>query len=236
MLRGLSSDTCVFDMLAPFIKTEALPVLIYLHPKCKKSMLKIYIFRNYSIMNSVNVSKKSFGQLIGRVPRDLIHAIKDKVEFLFLDNNELRDLPLELVHFGRLRLLQASGNKIQTFPWQQGAPNFQHLRWLSLYDNLLTEIPDPIFHLEKLETLSLHHNYITTMEPSEEYSSTDSSSRQGGLFQALQHFTIHHNYVEFVPDWYATLPCLEMMDVSHNHINVFSVKTLFKNSQVNLYI
>uniref|UniRef100_A0A7M4F188 Leucine-rich repeat and IQ domain-containing protein 4-like n=1 Tax=Crocodylus porosus TaxID=8502 RepID=A0A7M4F188_CROPO len=81
-----------------------------------------------------------------------------RLERLTLSNNSLRSLPREIGHLQKLHSLHLANNSFTELPPQ--LCQLRNLAFLDLSDNQISSIPPGIQHLESLETLLLLFNLL----------------------------------------------------------------------------
>ncbi|MCF7799376.1 leucine-rich repeat domain-containing protein [Candidatus Babeliales bacterium] len=87
-----------------------------------------------------------------------------KIETLYLDNNDLTDLPAEIGKLENLKFLYLSNNKLTKLPKEIG--NLKKLVSLDLADDLLVDLPEEINQLTNLECLYLRGNKLKALPAS----------------------------------------------------------------------
>ena len=108
-----------------------------------------------------DVSRLDFSHCsLDNVPDD-IFVYERTLEQLYLDCNNIRDLPRPLFHCGELRTLDVSDNDLVGLP--EAISSLANLVKLILSKNVLTEIPDTIKQLKHLTILDLSVNPLQKM-------------------------------------------------------------------------
>lgn len=94
---------------------------------------------------------------LATVPIEFLSMFPNLKE-LYLDHNDLENIPSRIEKLSRLRTLRLDHNKFHNLPYQIG--NLTHLFYLYLDHNHLKEIPHQIGNLGKLRTLRIDHNKL----------------------------------------------------------------------------
>lgn len=100
---------------------------------------------------------------IKSIPEDIIHMTS--LQTLDLSNNPLPSFPEPVIYLEQLSSLdysQASGIHISSLP--DAFDNLSQLRKLNLSSNSFSEIPSAIYNLPKLTQLDLSHNLLVGIE------------------------------------------------------------------------
>ncbi len=131
------------------------------------------------------LTRLSLSEKLTEFPRE-IFSLSDTLEVLDLSNNLLTDLPADLSRLTKLRILFCSNNQFTHLPEGLGVCDsldmigFKHnqisnvsenslpenLRWLILTDNKITQLPEKIGELYRLEKLMLSGNQLTQLPES----------------------------------------------------------------------
>ena len=95
---------------------------------------------------------------------NLDKAIKhsDKVEYLSLSDQNIRDFPLEILAMKNLRVLNLSRTNISIIPPE--IDQLQQLEYLNLTGNSIQELPEELTRLKELNYLVLSYNNISEEE------------------------------------------------------------------------
>lgn len=101
--------------------------------------------------NKINVLPVDFGTLI-------------KLEELWIDDNNLKSFPQEILQLISLRILRLSGNKITLLP--TAIAKLECLEELALDRNMLASLPSEIGQLAKLENLQIGGNLLSEIPAS----------------------------------------------------------------------
>ncbi len=85
------------------------------------------------------------------------------MEILYLSNNLLTSLPLDIASLNALELLDLNNNQLTSLPPEIASLNA--LRILHLYDNKLTSLPAALRQIKRLRYLTLHGNPRLKLSP-----------------------------------------------------------------------
>ncbi len=80
----------------------------------------------------------------------------DRIESLDISDNDLAELPLEIVQLKSLKILNARSSRISRLP--SHFPGWRQLRNLDLSGNQLSEIPAALWDLPQLQRVSIEQN------------------------------------------------------------------------------
>lgn len=124
-----------------------------------------------------------------------------KLQRLFLTNNQFRQIPAVLAGCPNLRMVSFKGNQLAEF-----APGVfaEALEWLILTDNQLTELPDDFGRYSQLKKLALAGNRLSKLPKSMQ------QCQQLGLIRLSL-----NRFAEF-PDWLFRLPKLAWLAIGAN--------------------
>jgi len=156
-----------------------------------------------------------------------------RVEELYLSYNKLRNIPKQLFHFQRLKILWLFGNELSsTLPSEIGS--LKSLVELDLESNFFTgSIPTELFQLTRLETLYMYDNILSgevspffsqmeklsILDLDTNYFSGTISSEIGNC-RNLTEFYLHDNeIIGQLPESLSNLTRLKVLDVSLNYLN-----------------
>jgi hypothetical protein len=153
-----------------------------------------------------------------------VFALADTLEVLNLSGNRLRDLPHQLPRLHKLQVLFASDNEFTVLPEVLGecltlqmvgfkANRIAHvpaaalppaLRWLTLTDNAIGQLPTELGQRPALQKLMLAGNQLTVLP----------DSLQGA--QKLELMRVSANRMTEVPGWLTELPHLSWLALAGN--------------------
>lgn len=114
-------------------------------------------FEDCSMPNLQRLSitkNKSFSALDSLVRWELL-------QFLFLDENDLKSLSPEIKNLKQLKILHLNKNLLTQLPEEFG--ELKNLERLQIRENLLQELPARIGELLNLKSLNLYHNQLTKL-------------------------------------------------------------------------
>ncbi len=131
-----------------------------------------------------------------------------KLQRLFLTNNQFREIPAVLAGCPNLRMVSFKGNKLEKFATGVFA---EALEWLILTDNQLTELPDDFGRYNQLKKLALAGNRLSKLPHSMQ------QCQQLGLIRLSL-----NNFSEF-PGWLFRLPKLAWLSLGANPATPVSV-------------
>lgn len=170
-----------------------------------------------------HVTRITISEHLRVFPKEIVQYA-DSLEILDLSNNQLEEVPEEIVRMKKLRILFLSNNRFHKFPVVLGRcpalsmigfkSNYIHsvpedafpetLRWLILTDNRISELPASIGHCRPLEKVALAGNRLRTL-PEEM-----ASCRNLALLR------ISANDFNELPAWLLTMPRLAWLAYSGN--------------------
>jgi hypothetical protein len=153
-----------------------------------------------------------------------VFALADTLEVLNLSGNRLRDLPHQLPRLHKLQVLFASDNDFTALPEVLGdcpalqmvgfkANRIAHvpatalppaLRWLTLTDNAISQLPTELGQRPALQKLMLAGNQLTTLPDSMQAA------------QKLELMRVSANRLTEVPGWLTELPRLSWLALAGN--------------------
>ncbi|KAG6894927.1 hypothetical protein C0992_003935 [Termitomyces sp. T32_za158] len=132
-------------------------------------------------------------------------------------NNEITEIQHEISLFGSLKTLDLHQNKLTSLP--STIADLTALTSLDLSHNALTALPDNIFALPALTILNLSQNALTALPLNAPFASRNTLSRKqplgGGFFTPT------------ITRASSPLPCLLVLDVSHNKISAAAIDLEF---------
>lgn len=173
-----------------------------------------------------------------------IFDLADSLEILDLSNNDLSELPAELPRLKKLRILFCSNNRFTKLPDVLGqCPHLEMIgfksnqinevssaslptktRWLILTDNQITQLPEDLGRLVRLQKLALAGNRLTSLPDTIKDC------------QKLELIRLSANRLTAFPDVLLTLPRLAWLAFSgnpfcadrdpHNEFNTVAFKDL----------
>ncbi|KAI0984753.1 hypothetical protein GJ496_006338 [Pomphorhynchus laevis] len=154
---------------------------------------------------NVNIMDRRHGNLYA-VPEEIFKHHKT-LEELFLDSNQLRELPKNLFKLSQLRLLTISDNEIEFL-----SPDISNLVLLEQLDcsrNELICLPDEIRFCESLQILNISGNPLQNGLP----------AGVTGLLN-LQHLTLNDCSLTHLPEDIGSLTNLQTIEVRENLLRV----------------
>lgn len=125
--------------------------------KCNLTELSPELLHLGNNLRSMNLSNNKFTKL-----KNIDNFINLKT--LYLDYNQLTELPSEIGELSKLEVLSAANNSISILP--STLSNLLNLKRVELSHNALKEFPIVLCNLKRLDLLDLSHNHIETV-PSE---------------------------------------------------------------------
>lgn len=169
----------------------------------------------------------------------------EKLEFLDISSNKLKQIPNEIRRFKKLKRLWISynciesvsecigelkeledlcicGNKLEKLPRSIG--NIESLIKLDLYSNQLKEIPESIGNLKNLKELILYSNKLEAVPASI------------GNLKSLEVLDLSSNMIKKLPDEIGDLNNLKVLKLSGNNISELPKSMLEMKSLRVLYI
>ncbi|KAG6868667.1 hypothetical protein C0993_012170 [Termitomyces sp. T159_Od127] len=133
-------------------------------------------------------------------------------------NNEIVEIQHEISLFGSLKTLDLHQNKLTSLP--STIADLTALTSLDLSHNGLTALPDNIFALPALTALNLSQNALTALPLNAPFASRNPTTRKqplgGGSF-----------FTPTITRASSPLPCLLVLDVSHNKIPAAAIDLEF---------
>lgn len=163
-----------------FASSSSLPTETYRQPLTPEEMLQDRLSKSKNGVFSLENLKL---QILNHTT---IFSMSDKIEVIFLSNNELTIIPPEFVYFQRLRELHMQFNSLIEIPSFIG--KFIHLEKLLLSHNQIVSIPAEIGQLSCLRILSLFGNNLETV------------CKQVGNLKALTHLYLNENRLISIPN------------------------------------
>ncbi|MFD2865378.1 leucine-rich repeat domain-containing protein [Mucilaginibacter antarcticus] len=156
-------------------------------PEQVKGMPLKYLDLSSNMLELLNIRKGDLAQLTG----------------INLDQNEIRELPPELLLLPNLRKVSLLGNLIATIPkWIKSVKGLQEM---DLSSNVLTELPAELSQLPNLRELILSGNHLTAggLEP---------------LFDMpwLTRLELHRNDISYIDPKVENLANLKELDIGNN--------------------
>ena len=146
---------------------------------------------------------------------DIPTQIHEKVAFIANINHvvalslfdcNLKEFPLEITQFKKLRYLYLKNNSIQTLPDE--IRNLEKLKLIFLNDNQLKELNPEIKHLKRLDVLNLSNNNLSEL-PEELYE-----------LSYLTLLDVSGNGIERLSEDIYKLKILESLDFSNNKLSI----------------
>ena len=137
-------------------------------------------------------------ELSGDVPPSL--STLEELTELYINANELINLPNDIGNLMNLELLEMSGNNFSSLPGSIG--NLYNLEWLYIYNNQITYLPESLCNiLDSLNSISLEYNLLcpeTYPECIEEYLSIQDTSN---CFEICEGFNIYDIQIIQDTEW-----------------------------------
>lgn len=118
------------------------------------------------ISKLINLRKLNIGgnpELDLKTTFKLLSTIKS-LEWLSIEDNKLKNMPVEISMLVNLKYLNASGNKLKKLPNE--ICSLTNLEVLDLYGNHLIKLPDNIHNMINLKRLNCNMNYIRQLPDS----------------------------------------------------------------------
>uniref|UniRef100_A0A6P7FYT5 Protein artichoke-like n=1 Tax=Diabrotica virgifera virgifera TaxID=50390 RepID=A0A6P7FYT5_DIAVI len=187
-----------------FIDPEAfLPTPLLEHINMSSNNIKNFhpvTFRHLTQLYELDVSHNNLKSLISGLPRNIEHLI--------LKHNEISGISFSDLNLPSLRLLDLSGNRIQSLGEDQ-LKNLHHLRKLYLNSNFLRILQERSLEgLIKLETLDLSDNRISEVHPLAMRSTSE-----------LKFLNIAHNQLTLIgPSLLSNAKNLRKLYAGHNQL------------------
>jgi Leucine-rich repeat (LRR) protein len=123
---------------------------------------------------------------------------------LFLNHNQISDLPEELAALDNVVFLYCEHNQLSRLP--RALLDMEGLEGMYFTANRFTEIPDFVFTMTRLKKLQFSRNRITVLPPAT------------GNLTELRHFNMADNRIPVIPETIARLKRLRVCDLSDNPI------------------
>lgn len=139
------------------------------------------------------------GNQLSELPADF--ARFNNLKILFLSNNQFTKLPTVLADCPKLEMIGFKNNQIVEVP-ENALP--LDTRWLILTDNAITQLPDSIGELKRLQKLALAGNQLTKLPETIQHC------------RALQLIRLSANKFTHLPDGLFQLPKLAWLAFSGN--------------------
>ncbi|MFA0413842.1 protein kinase [Vibrio renipiscarius] len=127
-----------------------------------------------------------------------------QLRILFLTNNCFTAIPTVLAQCPKLEMISFKSNKLQHIP-ERSLPD--QTRWLILTDNHITQLPDDMGRLYRLQKLALAGNALTALPESM------------ASCQNLELARLSANKLESLPDWLFQLPKLSWLAIDGNPLS-----------------
>lgn len=153
-----------------------------------------------------------------------------QLQELRVSNNQLTAIPAEIQLLQNLQILGLDRNRLETIPTQ--IQSLKKLTHLLLRQNGLKELPDIDYHLDKLQILHVSSNQLTSLPVTlfqqcprltHVYANSNKLTNVATdviatfeLLQDLQHVTLAHNGIEYLPsDFWRTFGKPDQDGVCH---------------------
>jgi Leucine-rich repeat (LRR) protein len=137
---------------------------------------------------------------------------------LSFTNCNLTSLPLSMKNISNLEHLSINTNQLTILPDWIGS-SFPNLISLYAQENQISEVPDTIGNLSKLEELDLSHNEIKVLP---------ASFRN---LTSLIELTLNRNIISNI-SWIESMPNLEFFNVNRNHLSDLSAVSFSTNTKL----
>lgn len=159
---------------------------------------------------------------------DIVRSAPEDVYRLDLSNQDLYDLPLEVLNCHNLRYLNLSNNYLDNIPVD--IYKLFKLRIIDLRDNNLSNLPDEFFELSKLENLNLEKNFFTELPDQIRFlyklKFFNASLNKLNIFPSslltlkyLKEIHLHENNIKRLPNSMDKLNHLEKLNLNGNKID-----------------
>eukprot|EP00794_Sanderia_malayensis_P012000 gene12000-13238_t len=160
------------------------------------------------------------------VPDEVLRQERS-LEELYLDANQLRDLPKQLFRLYKLRRLSIGDNEIENIPTEIG--NLVNLEELDISKNDIGALPDNLKYCKKLTIVDISSNPLallpdTFTQLTELYSlcmndiSLNRIPPDIGSLSKLVVLEMRENVIKFLPESFSFLSCLERLDLGSNEL------------------
>ena len=201
--------TKAVDTILKTIKNP-LKIKVLILDSCKiknipKSINRLSHLKQLSLNNNPNIVLENLFNVLD----------KNTIEFLNLQNNNIKYLPKNINQLQTLVDLNLSGNTINnSFNHLKKLP---HLKSLWLTNNNLDTLPDSLFNLTKLRCLYLEQNNLTSIP--------------NGIVNMKKLWIIHagHNKFKTLPMAFAKMPALLLLHV--NNCEIESIPSCYSTKQ-----
>lgn len=128
------------------------------------------------------------------------------LEYLFLEHNEIRDLPANFYDLEQLTWLSLSDNKITSL--DDRIAQWENLTELDLSYNRLKIMPDSTATFSKINVLNIGHNRMNELP------------QFIGELSSLKRFIANNNHLSFIPEELSSLNELTVLNLDSNQIEV----------------
>jgi Leucine-rich repeat (LRR) protein len=159
-------------------------------PEALKGMPIKYLDLSANMLELVNIRKGDLQQLTG----------------IKLDQNEIRELPPELLLLPNLHKVSILGNLVAVLP--KWIKSLKGLTELDLSSNILKVLPEEITQLSNLKELSLSGNHLTAAGIAPLYN-----------MPWLTKLQLHRNDITYIDPHIQSLVNLEELDIGNNPLN-----------------
>ena len=157
-------------------------------------------------------------QLLDEVDYHMVKAV-------YLDNNHLKEVPLELFRLPNVVEISLSHNQITKLPEDHQCVSLEstvlcgwecgELQELNLSHNYLTKLPNCIWVLPNLKNLRCQSNHIPSLLPDEKVVLIDFNSF---LSRAMTKIDFSKNKIDIIPQFVFKLPNLKVVHFQHNSL------------------
>jgi len=175
-----------------------------LHKMQYENLVEFFKDKNYEHISELTLSRN---YLMSPLPSRLISAFPN-VTRLFINENQLVEMPKEVLELKRLWYLDARSNKLQDLPDEMFTSSLcNSLIHLHLRSNRLAYLTPKIGCLKSLTNLTLRGNRLKSLP--------DSIGTLSGLIQ----LDISYNKIDVLPDSLKLCKNLEMLLMEQNALN-----------------
>jgi Leucine-rich repeat (LRR) protein len=123
---------------------------------------------------------------------------------LFLNHNEIAEVPAEFAALGNVVFIYLNSNKIRAIP--TAVTQMKSLKGMYFTENQLTEIPAEIYGMKQLRKFQISRNHVKEIPVA------------FGNLVNLIHLNLAENEIASLPDSFANLTQLRVCDLSSNRL------------------